>query len=131
MDGSDFNYRREQEIKPYLKCTYGEGMHPRESFIRFKIIRNGEIREDPLLVAGNDGAPVIDAGALENHMWVNKRDVLTKEDVSSLRENQGFMRLEDIEIVGERAYSVLINDVGDMRLSRRIVPMSEVAWLSI
>jgi len=122
MDGSTFNYGREQDIKPYLKCTYGEGMHPRESFIRFKIIRNGEIREDPLLVAGKDGTPVIDAGALENHMWVNKGDVVP------LNDEEGLVRLIDIYESDAEKSLVGMNDVGDMRISRMYVPNSEIVW---
>ena len=65
--------------EPYLRCTYEEGVHPSECLIRFKIIRDGEIREDPLLVVGKDGILAIDAGALENNMWVNRKDVFPLE----------------------------------------------------
>ena len=46
MDGSNFTFKRWQEFKPYLKCKYGGGFHDGEYFIGFRVIKNGEVRED-------------------------------------------------------------------------------------
>ena len=65
---------------------------------------------------------MIDAAALENHMWVNKGDVVP------LNDEEGLVRLIDVyESDAERSL-VGINDVGDMRVSRVYVPNSEIVW---
>ena len=108
-----------QEIGPYLKCRYGKGFRDREYFIRFKVIRDGEMREDPLINIGQ-GILLLNASALENNMWVNREDVLP------LNDKEGLVKL--IDVYGSDKEKSLVGIRNIDGVSRRYVPSSEIVY---
>ena len=119
FDDSNF-FERGKELNPYLKCTYGKGMFSSEYIIRFKIIRDEKVVEDPLII-DREGTPTIDVSALQNNMFVNKKNV------EPLKGNEGLMKLFTIyEHDAEKSLVGISNIDG---ISRRYVPNSEIVWI--
>jgi len=130
FDGTNFFYGREGELNPYLKCTVYNGMHSNEYFVAFTTVESTHL-ENPMLVNRN-GEVAINAHGFENHIFVNKKDVigLTGErlELKEKRQEKGLVKIEEI-LLGDKNQSLIgINDLGDNRISRKYVPNSEIVW---
>lgn len=83
----------------YLKCEYAPGLFSHEHLITFNSSRQ-----------------------YEGWMFVNKNDV------TPITEKEGLVKLLGVIEIDLEHSRVFINDVGDHRISNRVVPREEVVF---
>ena len=117
----DNPYERNPGKRPYLRCTYGEGLHPSECFVAFTTT-DAKPNENPILVRV-EGRTGIDPKALENMFTVDKSKVTPLEGSKGL--------LEIFEIFSDDGTRSLIKipDKGHGGTSRIYVPTEEIDWI--
>jgi len=126
FDGTTYFNRRE-ELRPYLKCTVFKGMHDREYLVAFTTVDDTP-ESNPLATIHEENL-VINVKGLENRMFVNISDVIvTNEGNGKERNREGLVKIKEIYLSESEKYLVGINDLGDMRISRKFVPNSEIVW---
>ena len=120
MDGSNFNFGRERELKPHLKCTYGEG--PLDEYIIGFTTTESKIEETPPFYMVQDGKPTVTPNGFRNHMFVQEDDIIR------LKDNNGLVKLIGFKETGGGNCLISIRDSAERRLSQINVPESEIVW---
>lgn len=119
LDSSTF-YRNEKELRPYLKCTYGNGLFD-EYFIGFTTTER-RIEEIPFFIV-QDGGLMVKPNGFRNHMFVKKDEVITLED------NNGLVKLFGFEKIDKGNCLISIRDSAEGNIPSKInVPKSEIVW---
>jgi len=106
---------------PYLKCTYGEGMHPSERVVSFTTT-DAKSNENPLLVRV-EGKRCIDP-----HPGFLNHAIVSKERVIPLEGNKGLIGIFDIFSDDGNNSLIRIPDNDNGGDSRKYVPNSEIVW---
>ena len=117
----DNPYVRNPGKRPYLRCTYKEGMHPSERVATFTTT-DAEPDENPMLVR-SEGKICIDPKALDNMVTVDVRNMTPVEG-----SDEGLLGIFDIFSDDGTKSLIKIPDKGNGGDSRRYVPNSEIVW---
>jgi len=118
---SENPYIRNPGRSPYLKCIYGEGMHPSERSVAFTTTA-AKPDENPLFVRV-EGKICIDPEAFENMATVDVRNITPAEG-----SDQGLLGILDIFSDDGTKSLIKIPDKGNGGTSRKLVPNSEIVW---
>ena len=119
FDDSTF-YRNGKELRPCLKCTYGNGPFD-EYFIGFTTTES-RIEEIPFFSV-QDGKLKATPNGFGNHMFVQKEEVIPLEDDNGLVKLFGFKKID------KESCLISIRDSAEGNIpSQRNVPESEIVW---
>ena len=121
MPLDDSNYRgRKTELRPHLRCTYGNGPFD-EYFIGFTTTER-RIEETPCFRV-QDGKLTVKPNGFRNHMFVKKDEVILLDD------NNGLVKLFGFKEIDEGNCLISIRDSAKGNIpSQRNVPESEIVW---
>ena len=119
LDDSTF-YGKETELRPHLKCIYGDGPFD-EYFIGFTTTER-RIEETPVFRV-QDGKLTTKPNGFRNHMFVKKEEVIPLDD------DKGLVKLSGFRKIDEENCLISIRDSANGNIpSQRNVPESEIVW---
>ena len=120
MDGSNFYHGGGKELRPHLKCTYGNG--PLDEYLVGFTTTERRIEEIPFFMI-QDGKPIIKPNGFENHMFVKRDEVIALEDNNGLVKLFGFKEIENGNCL------ISIRDSAEKSILQRKVPSTEIVWM--